>query len=54
MLMALRFVFARLCFVCGLLIVPAATTATTTMSAVAEQMHADKQDDKYNPYPVLR
>ena len=53
MLMALRFFFARLCFVCGLLIVPAATTATT-MSAVAEQMHADKQDDKYNPYPVLR
>ena len=53
MLMALRFVSARLCFVGGLLIVLAATTATT-MSTVAVQMHADKQGEKYNPYPVLR
>ena len=56
MLMALRFILARLCSVCGFLIVPAATTVITTaaMPAMAEKMHADKQDDKYNPYPVLR
>ena len=56
MLMALRFVLARLCSVRRLLIVPAATTAATTtaMPAVAKQMHADKQDENHDPYPVLR
>jgi hypothetical protein len=63
MLMALRFVLARLFSARGPLIVAAATTATTAVTAmaavaavaaVAKQMHADEQDEKHNPNPVLR
>lgn len=58
MLMALRFVLARLFSAPGLLLVSAATTTAvatvTSMPTVAEQMHADKQDENHNPYPVLR
>jgi len=57
MLMALRFVLTRLFSAPGLLLVSATTAAVATMAsmpAVAEQMHADKQDENHNPYPVLR
>jgi hypothetical protein len=54
MLMALRFVLARLFSARAPLIVAAATTAVTSMAAVAKQMHADEQDEKHNPNPVLR
>jgi hypothetical protein len=47
MLMALRFVLARLFSARRPLLVPAA------VAPVAEQMHADEQDEKHNPNPVL-
>jgi hypothetical protein len=60
MLMALRFILARLFSARGPLLVPAAAAAVTpmatapTMPAVAEQMHPDEQDEKHHPNPVLR
>ncbi|MEQ1718912.1 MAG: hypothetical protein ABL907_23495 [Hyphomicrobium sp.] len=58
MLMALRFVLARLFSARGRPFVSAAATTTavatvTAMPAVAEQMHADERYKKQHPNPVL-
>jgi len=51
MLMALRFILARRFSARRPLIVTAPTAAVAT---VAEQVHADEQDEKHDPNPVLR
>jgi len=60
MVMALRPLPARLFSARGFLLVPAApmaavpAMAAAPMAAVAEQMHANEQNEKHHPNPVLR